>query len=50
MMKLNNSAKNQKDYNYLCVDRSKKRDQGKYYICNGSKNTYKDCTPETKPF
>ena len=25
------------DYNYLCIDRSKKRDRGKYCICNESK-------------
>ena len=38
------------DYNYLCFDRSKKRDQGKYCICNESKNTYLEAIPETKPF
>ena len=38
------------DYNYLCIDRSKKRDQGKYCICNESKNTYLEATPQTKPF
>ena len=38
------------DYNYLCIDRSKKTDQGKYCICNESKNTYINCTPETKHF
>ena len=38
------------DYNYLCIDRSKKRDQGKYCICNESKNTYLQATPQTKPF
>ena len=27
----------EEDYNYLCIDRSKKRDQGKYCICNESK-------------
>ena len=27
----------EEDYNYLCIDRSKKRDQGNYYICNESK-------------
>ena len=37
-------------YNYLYIDRSKKRDQGKYCICNESKNSYIECTPETKPF
>ena len=38
------------DYNYLCIDRSKRRDQGKYCICNESKNTYLEATPQTKPF
>ena len=38
------------DYNYLCIDRSKKRDQGKYCICNESKKTYLEATPQTKPF
>ena len=33
------------DYNYLCIDRSKKRDQGKYCICNESKRTYIEATP-----
>ena len=37
-------------YIYLYIDRSKKRDQGKYCICNESKNTYLEATPETKPF
>ena len=38
------------DYNYLCIDRSKKRDQGRYCICNESKNTYVEFTPQTKAF
>ena len=38
------------DYNYLCIDRSKKKDQGKYCICNESKKTYIKATPQTKPF
>ena len=38
------------DYNYLCIDRSKKRDQGKYCICNESKKTYIEATPQTEPF
>ena len=38
------------DYNYLCIDRSKKRDQGKYCICNESKRTYLEATPQTKLF
>ena len=37
-------------YNYLCIDRSKKRDQGKYCICNESKKTYIEATRQTKPF
>ena len=38
------------DYNYLCIDRSKKRDQGKNCNCNESKRTYIEATPQTKPF
>ena len=38
------------DYNYLSFDRSEKRDQGRYCICNENKNTYLECIPETKPF
>ena len=38
------------DYNYLFIDRSKKRDQGKYCICNGSKRIYIEATPHTKFF
>ena len=37
-------------YKYLGIDRSKKRDQGRYCICNESKNTYIEVTPETKTF
>ena len=40
----------EEDYNYLCIDRSKKRDQGKYCICNESKRTYIEATPRTNPF
>ena len=40
----------EEDYNYLYNDRSKKRDQGKYCICNESKETYIEATPQTKPF
>ena len=40
----------EEDFNYLSFDRSKKKDQGRYCICNESKNTYIKCTPETKPF
>ena len=38
------------DYNYLSIDRSKKRDQVKFCICNESKNTFLEATPQTKPF
>ena len=40
----------EEDYNYLYIDRSKKGDQGKYCICNESKKTYIEATPQTKPF
>ena len=40
----------EEDYNYLYIDRSKKRDQGKYCICNDSKKTYIEATPQIKPF
>ena len=39
----------EEDYNYLYIDRSKKRDQGKYCICNESKRIYIEATPQTKP-
>ena len=38
------------DYNYLFIDRSKKRDQGRYCICNESKKTYIEARPQTKLF
>ena len=38
------------DYNYLYIDRFKKRDQGKFCICIESKQTYIEATPQTKPF
>ena len=40
----------EEDYNYLYIDRFKKRDQGRYCICNESKRTYIEATPQTKPF
>ena len=40
----------EEDYNYLYIDRSKKRDQGNFCICNESKKTYIEATPQTKPF
>ena len=37
-------------YNYLCIDRCKKRNQGNYCICNESKKTYKKAAVQTNPF
>ena len=37
-------------FNYLCIDITKSRDNGKYRIFNESKITYIDCIPETEPF
>ena len=37
-------------FNYLCIDVTKNRDNGKYRIFNESKTTYIDCIPETNPF
>ena len=38
------------DYTYFCFDRSKRRDQVRYCICNESKKTYTEATPQTKAF
>ena len=40
----------EEDYNYLYIVRSKKRDQGRYCICNENKKTYIEATPQTIPF
>ena len=37
-------------FNYLCIDVTKNRDNGKYRVFNESKTTYIDCIPETEPF
>ena len=37
-------------YNYLCIDMTKNKNNGKYRIFNESKTTYIDCIPETNPF
>ena len=51
MMNLNNYAKSWEDeYNYLYIDRSKKRYKGKNCICNESKDACIEFTPETNPF
>ena len=38
------------EYNYFCIERSEKRDQGRYCIHNESKKTYIETTPQTKAF
>ena len=38
------------DYDYLRIDRFAKIGEGRYTIRNCFKNTYIECTPETKPF
>ena len=38
------------DYDYLQIDRFAKIGEGRYTIRNCNKNTYIECTPETKPF
>ena len=40
----------EEEYDYRYIDRSKKRDQGKCCICNDSKKTYIEATPQAKPF
>ena len=37
-------------FNYLCIDMTKNRDNGKYRIFNESKNTYIECVCETEAF
>ena len=37
-------------FNYLCIDMTKNKNDGKYRIFNESKPTYIDCIPETNPF
>ena len=37
-------------YNYLCIDMTKNKNDGKYRISNERKTTYIDCIPETEPF
>ena len=38
------------DYDYLQIDRFTKIGEGRYTIRNCKKNTYNECTPETKSF
>ena len=37
-------------FNFLCIDTTKKKSEGKYRIFNESKTTYFDCIPESEPF
>ena len=37
-------------FNYLCIDMTKNKNDGKYRIFNESKTTYIDCIPETEFF
>ena len=37
-------------FNYLCIDMTKNKNEGKYRIFNESKTTYIGCIPETEPF
>ena len=37
-------------FNYLCIDLTKNKNEGKYRIFNESKTTYIDCICETEPF
>ena len=37
-------------FNYLCIDMSKNKNEGKYRIFNESKTTYIECIPETELF
>ena len=36
--------------NYLCIDMTKNKNEGKYRIFNESKTTYFECIPESGPF
>ena len=36
--------------NYLCIDMTKDKKEGKYCIFNESKSTYIECIPETEAF
>ena len=37
-------------FNYLCIDMTKNKNEGKYRFFNESKTTYIDCIPVTEPF
>ena len=37
-------------FNYLCIDKTKNKNDGKYRIFNESKTIFNECIPETNPF
>ena len=37
-------------FNYLCIDMTKNKNEGKYRIFNESKTTYFECDPKSEPF
>ena len=37
-------------FNYLCIEKSKNKIEGKNRIFNENKTTYIECIPETEPF
>ena len=37
-------------FNFLCIDISRNKNDGKYRILNESKTTYYECIPEGEPF
>ena len=37
-------------YNYLCIDMTKNKNEGKYRIFNKNKNTFIQCVPEFESF
>ena len=37
-------------FNYLCIDMTKNKNEGKYRVFNESRNTYIECIPESEPF
>ena len=37
-------------FNYLCIDLTKNKNEGKYHISNENIGTYIECIPESEPF
>ena len=37
-------------FNYLCIDMTKSKNEGKYRILNESKNTYIECIAGSEPY